>query len=160
VFSTIISALGGAFIDKFLGTALSAFKAYNEKQISMEELKTRLHLSMIDAAKSVEVAHAQALADTYKSFMGAVVQSKFMQTIWAAVTLSQLVVLLWHQIGIPFFVMIMRQYIPGWTYPGSGSTVEWAYALLGACIGFGPMVLRTGPAGGSITDKLKAMVGR
>lgn len=158
--SAIFSSLGGAVIDKFFGNALKAFELYNNKQISMEELKQRLHADLISAVKSVEVAHADALAKTYASFMGALEKSLLMQVVWAAVTISQLCVLLWHQMGIPFFVMLMRQTVPNWTYPGSGSTVEWSYLLLGACIGAGPLVLRGGPGSGNLTDRLKSLVGK
>jgi hypothetical protein len=156
--SAIFSSLGGAVIDKFFGNALKAFEMYNNKQISMEELKVQLQSVLVNAVKEVEVAHADALARTYASFMGAVEKSLLMQCVWAAVTISQLCVLLWHQIGIPFFVMLMRQTVPGWSYPGSGSTVEWAYLLLGACIGAGPLVLRGGPGAGNLTDRLKSLV--
>jgi hypothetical protein len=158
--SGIIASLGGAFIDKFFGNALKAFEAYQNQKISMEELKVRLQTAMVSAAKEVEVSHSETLAKTYASFMGAVVQSKLMQVVWAAVTLSQLVVLVWHQLGIPMFVMIMRNYVPGFNYPGSGNTVEWAYLLLGACVGMGPMVLRNGPGAGNLTDRLKGLVGK
>lgn len=155
--SAILSSLGGAFIDHFLGTALKAFEAYNNKQISMEELRTQLKTALVDAAKAVEVSHSETLAKTYASFMGAVQQSRLMQIVWACVTLSQLSVLLWAQVGIPFFVMLMRQTIPGWNYPSSGATVEWAYLLLAGCVGMGSVVLRNGPGAGNLTDRLKAM---
>ena len=158
--SAIFSSLGGAVIDKFFGNALKAFEMFNNKQISMEELKQRLNAALVSAVRDVEVAHAEALAKTYASFMGALEKSKLMQVVWASVTISQLLVLLWHQIGIPFFVMLMRQTVPNWTYPGSGSTVEWAYLLLGACIGAGPLVLRGGPGAGNLTDRLKSLVGK
>lgn len=158
--SSIFASLGGAVIDKFFGNALKAFELYNNKTISMEELKVRLQTALVGAVKEVEVAHAEALAKTYASFMGAVEKSKLMQVVWASVTISQLLVLLWHQVGIPAFVMLMRQTVPGWTYPGSGSTVEWAYLLLGGCVGMAPMVLRAGPGAGNITDRLKSMVGK
>ena len=155
--SSIIGLVSGPLIEAFFGNALKAFEAYNNKQISMEELKVRLQTSMVEATKTVEVAHADALAKTYASFMGAVSQSKLMQCVWASVTISQLLVLIWHQMGIPFFVMLMRQTVPNWTYPGSGSTVEWAYLLLGACIGAGPLVLRAGPGAGNIQDRIKSL---
>lgn len=158
--SAIFSSLGGAVIDKFFGNALKAFELYNSKQISMEELKQKLNENLIDAVKATEVAHAEALAKTYASFMGALEKSYLMQVVWASVTISQLLVLLWHQMGIPFFVLLMRQTVPGWTYPSSGSTVEWAYLLLGACIGAGPLVLRGGPGAGNLTDRLKSLVGK
>lgn len=156
----IFSSLGGAIIDKFFGNALKAFELYNNKQISMEELKVRLQTALVMAVKDVEVAHAQALASTYASFMGAVKESKILQWTLATVTLSQLLVLLWHQVGIPWFVLLMRQTIPNFQYPSSGTTVDWAYLLLAACIGAGPVMLRAGPGAGSLTDRFKALTGK
>lgn len=158
--ASIFSAIGGTIIDKIMGNATKLFEAYFNKQISLEELKVRLQQTLIGAVRDVEVSHAEALAKTYASFMGAVEKSLLMQCVWAAVTISQLLVLLWHQVGIPAFVMLMRQTVPNWTYPGSGSTVEWAYLLLGACIGAGPLVLRGGPGAGNLTDRLKSLVGK
>ena len=146
-----------AIIDSFLGNALDAFKAYQNKQISLEELNVRLRQSLLTAFSEVEKSHAEALAKTYASFMQAVTQSKILQVMWALVVGSQLFVLVWHQIGIPFIVFM------GWTakYPLSGSTVEWAYLLLAACLGMGPVVLRSGPASsGGMIDKLKSAIGK
>lgn len=158
--SAIFSSLGGAIIDKFFGNALKAFELYNNKQISMEELKVRLQTSLVAATRDVEVSHSETLAKTYASFMGALEKSKLMQIVWASVTISQLFVLLWHQLGIPWFVLLMRQTQPGWQYPSSGSTVEWGYLLVAACVGLGPVIMRAGPGAGSLTDRLKSLVGK
>lgn len=158
--STILSSLGGALIDKFLGNALKAFELYNNKQISMEELKTRLHMALVDAAKEVEVAHADAMAKMFASFMGAVEKSPFMQWVWGCVTISQLLVLLWAQVGIPFFTMLMRQTVPDWKYPSAGTTTDWAYLLLAGCVGLGVTALRSGPGAGNLTDRLKGLIGK
>jgi hypothetical protein len=158
--SAIFASLGGAFVDHFFDAALKAFTAYQNKQISMEELKTQLQVALVDAAKEVEVAHAQALANMYASFMGAVEKNPFMQWVWGCVTISQLLVLLWAQIGIPFFTMLMRQTVPDWKYPSAGTTTDWAYLLLAGCIGLGVTTLRNGPGAGNLTDRLKSLVGK
>jgi hypothetical protein len=152
MFSAIISSLGGVFINKFIDDALAAFTAYQNKQISVEELKDRLLGLMVNAARDVEISHADALAKTYASFMDAMKQSRLMQIMWACTVGSQLFVLVWHQLAIPFiaFAFAVR-------YPSSGETVNWAYLLLGACLGMGPLVLRNGP-GTLSTDKLKALI--
>lgn len=158
--SAILSSLGGAFIDKFIDGALKAFTAYQNKQISMEELKTQLQVALVNAAKEVEVAHADAMAKMFASFMGAVEKNPFMQWVWGCVTISQLLVLLWAQVGIPFFTMLMRQTVPDWKYPSAGTTTDWAYLLLAGCIGLGVTTLRSGPGAGNITDRLKGLVGK
>lgn len=154
----MLSALAGTVITQiastFIGKALDAFVAYNNKQISMEELRTRVQEAMLDSFKAAEVAHADALAKTYASFMQTLAQSRLMQAVWASVVISQLFVLLWHQVGIPAYVELT-----GHRYPSSGTTVEWAYLLLAACLGMGPVVLRNGP-GTLSTANIKAMLAK
>lgn len=151
--SAIFSSVGVSIVNAFLGKALEAFTAYNNKQISMEELRTRVSIAMLESFKEVEIAHAETLAKTYASFMQAMVQSKLMQYVWASVTISQLMVLLWVQVGVSAFV-----FVTGHAWPSSGKTSDWAYLLVAACVGMGPIVLRSGPGENTITEKLKAMV--
>lgn len=152
--SAILSSVGGAFFDKLFGNMRGAFEAYLNKQISLEELRAQMVVAAIAAAKDIEASHADALAKTYASFMDALKTSKLLQAVWASVTISQLLVLLWHQVGIPALV-----YFGHGPYPSSGGTVEWAYALLGGCVGFGPLVLRNGP-GAISPEKLKALISK
>jgi len=153
--SAIFSSVGMSIVNGVLDKALSAFIAYNNKQISLEELRTQLYKAMLETFKEIEVAHADALAKTYDSFMKAVVQSRMMQAVWATVTISQLMVLLWVQIGVPALVYFTKT-----EWPSSGKTSDWAYLLVAACVGMGPVVLRSGPGAGDMTTKLKVMVGK
>src|SRR6266496_733749 len=98
--ASIFSAVGMQIVNGILDKALSAFVAYNNKQISMEELRAKLAEAMLATFKEIEVAHSDALTKTYASFMQAMVQSKLMQYVWASVTISQLLVLLWVQVGV------------------------------------------------------------
>jgi hypothetical protein len=99
--AAIFSTIGMPLINAFLEKGLDAFKAYENKQISIEQLKDQLYAAMTSAIKDIEVAHAEALAKTYASFMDAMKQSVLMQRVWASVVLSQLFVLLWAQLGVP-----------------------------------------------------------
>jgi hypothetical protein len=155
MFAAIISSLGGAFINKFFDNALQAFTAYQNKQISVEELKDKLLGLMINAARDIEVSHADTLAKTYASFMDALKVSPLLQRMWAWTVGTQLFVLFWSQ----FFVPLLFAYsiLPNWK---AGTTGEWAYLLLGACLGMGPLVLRSGPGAGSIAEKLKATISK
>lgn len=150
--SAILSSVGGAFFDKLFGNMRGAFEAYLNKQISLEELRAKMVVEALKTAKDIEVAHADALAKTYASFMDAAKTSPLMQRMWAWTVGTQLFVLVWHQLGIPALVFFFAV-----RYPSSGSTVEWAYLLLGACLGLGPLVLRSGP--GTVSpDKIKALI--
>lgn len=153
--SAIFTTIGMPLINGILDKALSAFTAYENKQITVEQLKEQLYAAMLDTIKAVEVAHADALAKTYASFMDAMKQSVLMQRVWAAVVLSQLFVLVWSQFAVP--LLFAFQYLPSWK---AGTTGEWAYLLIGACLGMGPIVLRSGPGAGDLTGRLKAMVGK
>ncbi|MFL9829068.1 hypothetical protein, partial [Rhodoplanes sp. SY1] len=112
--------------------------------------------ALLATFRAVEVEAYQTLAKTYATMMDAATKSPLVRAVWAAVTLSQLAVLLWHQVGIPALV-----YVTGERYPSSGTTVDWAYALVFGCLGLGPMVMRSGPTGpGGLADTLKRAIGR
>jgi hypothetical protein len=152
----IFASLGGQIVDGLLGRITGVFEAYFKKQISMEELRTKVQLALLDTVKEVEVAHAESLSKTYESFQVTMRQSPVIQYVWSWVVFTQLFVLIWHQMGIPAFV-----FITGKSYPSSGSTVEWSYALIGFMFGAGALLLRTGPgAGGGLLDKMKAAIGK
>lgn len=154
--SAIFSSVGMSIINSMFSNALEAFKAYENKVISVEQLKDQLYAIMANAIRDVEVAQAETLAKTYASFMQALVQSKILQRTWAFVTISQACMLLWFQLGIPFIVAI--GIVQRW--PSSGDTAAWSYALVGACLGMGPMVLKGGASGTSIADKLKSLISK
>lgn len=144
--AAILGAVGQALAGRLIDAGADLFRQYQQGHISREQLQARLHEAMLAAAVEIERSHADTLARTYAAFMHAATGNRLMAAVWAAVTLSQLGVLLWHQLGIPAVMAL------GWVsrYPSSGSTVEWAYLLVGACVGLGPLVLRAGP--GAPTD--------
>lgn len=129
-----------ALVPILTGSLADAFKAYEQKQITLAELNAKVQQSLISAFAEVQKSQSAALAATFASFMDGAKNSALMRAVWAAVVLSELVVLLWHQLGIPAVV-----YLTGHGYPGSGTTVEWAYLLIAACLGLGPVVLNKGP---------------
>jgi len=153
---SIIGALGGNIVDSLLGKITGVFESYFKKEISMEELRTKVLQSLLSTFSEIEKAHADSIAKTFDSFMRAAAQSKIMQVVWASVAISQLLVLLWHQVGIPAFV-----YFAAVKYPSSGATVDWAYALLMFCLGGGAVALRMGSASSSgIVDQLKGLIAK
>lgn len=154
--SAIASALGGQIIDSLLGKIMGTFQAYFNKQISIEELRAKMVIALMQTFAEVEKSHAELTAKTFESFQVTMRQSPVVQRVWVWVVSTQLAVLLWHQAGIPAFVKIT-----GTSYPSSGSTVEWSYALIGFMFGAGAMLLRSGPAAGTgMLDKLKSTIGK
>lgn len=154
--SAIFSSIGGAFISHFFDAAKDIFHDYQQGKITAEECKTRLLSAALDSFRAVEVSHAETLAKTYQTFWTAADSDKtnLMKIMWAATLASQVWVLFWAQFVAPLL------YAYGFMDKGwhAGGTVEWAYALVGGLLGFGPMVLRTGPASGGIMDQIKALV--
>ncbi|MGJ4942498.1 hypothetical protein ACQR1W_18125 [Bradyrhizobium sp. HKCCYLS1011] len=147
----IISAL----VNSIFGNITQAFTAYLNKEISEAQLKEQLQAAMLSAFAQVEKDYAASLTQTFQSFMQAAAQSKLMQAVWASVALSQLIVLIWHQIGIPAVSFFL-----GVRYPSSGATVDWAYALVMFCLGGGAISMRFGPGSNSISSQLKTLTGK
>lgn len=162
MWGTIVSALGGHIFDSFFANARGVLKDFQDRKITEAELIEKLRAALLQAFADVERAHADLIAKTFESFQQTLRTSPMMQRAWCWVVYSQLAVLLWHQVGIPATVIVVRSfYVPGWNYPSSGSTVEWAYALLGFMFGAGAMLLRAGPgAGGGLLDNLKRAIGK
>ena len=129
-----------ALVPILTGSLADAFKAYEQKQITLAELNAKVQEALIAAFAEVQKSQSVALAQTFASFMDGAKNSSLMRRVWASVVLSELAVLLWHQAGIPALVAMT-----GRAYPGSGTTVEWAYLLVAACLGLGPVVLNKGP---------------
>jgi hypothetical protein len=156
MWGTIVSALGGHIFDSFFANARGILKDFQDRKITEAELFEKLRAALLQSFADVEKAHADLIAKTFESFQQTLRTSPMMQVAWCWVVYTQLAVLLWHQAGIPAFVKIT-----GSGYPSSGSTVEWAYALLGFMFGAGAMLLRTGPgASGGLLDNLKKAIGK
>ena len=154
MFSAILSSVGGVFFDKLFGNLRGAFESYLNKEISIEELRSRMVIEAVKAAKESEVSHSETLAKTYATFMDALKVTPILQRMWAWTVGTQLFVIVWAQ----FFVPLLFAYslLPNWQ---AGTTAEWAYFLLGGCLGFGPIILRNGP-GATSPDKMKALIGK
>jgi hypothetical protein len=152
ILKSVIGALTGNLLDKVEGI----FDSYFKKEISKEELRTKLSEALLKSATEIEVSHSETLAKTYDSFMKAMEKSPLIQRVWAATAVSQLVVLVWHQMGIPLLCFFIGNKA---CFPSSGSTVEWAYLLLGGLLGMAPLVLRGGP-GKMNYDQLKSLAER
>jgi hypothetical protein len=169
IFAKLIASLGsagiGAVVNGIMGPFLGLAEQYFKKQISLAELKTKMGTVLTEGFTSVEKSHAESLTATMNSFYTTMAQSKLMQYVWGFVVVSQTLVLVWHQVGIPAVVKICRSGLahnsPGWlacSYPSSGSSVEWAYLLITALCGAGVVLLRNGPGKGDVSSRLKELV--
>lgn len=157
--SAIFASLGGAFIDKLFGGIMDIAKQVINKQITEIEAKAKVQSLLIDAAKSVEVSHSEVLAKTYESFQQTLRGSALLQAAWVALFFTQMITLVWHQLGIPALCYSIGN---NNCYPSSGETVKWSYLLLMFMLGAGPIVLRSGPGsdGGGIIARLTSLFKR
>ena len=155
----LIGWLTGGILQTVLGSIMKpledCFTQYINKQITQAQLQEKVQEALLAGFATVEGQFQDSLNKTYASFMDTVKQSKIMQWIWSIVVVTQLVVLLWHQVGIPAFVRIT-----GSPYPSSGTTVEWAYALLALCLGAPALSARIGPAASWASNSLSNLVKR
>lgn len=131
--SFISKILTGGVLDKIL----EAYKLRQEGKISQAEFDSRVQIATQENATKIE----QAWAETAKSAMAAtqatLAASPILQRAWAAVLFLQVFVLVWYQLGAPAFAVITGQ-----AWPSPGVSLEWAYLLVMAMIGAGPLVLR------------------
>jgi len=155
MFGTIFKAIAGSMVDSIIGPFLELAKAYLGKQISMEELRARMVTTLVTSAADVEKTHSQELTKTYTAFIDAASKAPLIRAMWAIALGSQIWVLFWSQWVVP--MLFAYGYMDrGWK---AGTTGEWSYLLVGALLGLGPMVLRSGPAAID-TDKWKALIGK
>jgi hypothetical protein len=157
--STILSMFGGQIVDKLFGTLGGIIERFQQKQLSEVEAKKLILMALVSAAKEIEIVYAQELSKTYASMMTAVQSTPLVSYIWATVTISQLIVILWAQMGIPFMTYAYHEWWGDATfhYPSAGATIDWAYALLAGLVGLGAIALKNTGGTSVITDKIKTI---
>lgn len=152
MWATVAKLLSGVLA----GPLESIFHDYFNAKISKEQLAEKLQEAVLAALIQSETALYESITKTYASFMTTAAQSPLMQRAWAVVLYSQLFVLLWHQVVIPFLVTF--GYVK--SYATSGATVNWAYALVALCLGAPAIASRIGPAATWTADSIRKALGR
>lgn len=132
---TLLSWLTGGFVDKLVGLG----QAYINKSVTEAQYRAEVEKAAQDAARQIEAAWADASAKIAASTTDMVKASPILQRAWAAVLFLEVAVLAFYQIGAPAFALIT-----GTVWPDPGVSLEWAYLLVGAMIGAGPLVFRRG----------------
>lgn len=120
--SILAKILTGGLLDKLL----EAYRLRQEGKISEAEFRSR-----------VQIAAAETAQETARATHDSLGKSPILQRAWASVLFLQVTVLVWYQLGAPAF-----QIITGTAWPDPGVSLEWAYALVAAMIGAGPLVMR------------------
>lgn len=126
-------------VGSLLGPLELIFRDYLNAKISKEQLQEQMIAAMLSAFTQVETQYLDSITKTYTSFIQATSQNPVMARAWSVVLYSQLGVLIWHQFGIPAFVLFT-----GVSYPSSGATVDWAYGLVALCLGAPAIASRVG----------------
>jgi hypothetical protein len=127
--------LTGGFLDKVVDLG----KTYIKNETDRAEFEKQVKIAGQEAAVKMEEAWAQAASEATKAANATVASSPVLQRAWAVVLFLQVVVLVWYQIGTSCY-----QAITGVPWPQPMAEIEWAYLLIGAMIGAGPLVFRRG----------------
>lgn len=149
---SIIGGIVTSVANNAIGKVADAFTAYQNKQISVAELEAKVKEAQLDAFTEIQQSGDQAVTKTYASFMGAVKQSKTLQIMFATALGSQIFVLFWSQWVVPMAHWL--GYTGAWR---AGTSAEWAYLLVAALCGMGPVILRGGPGAGNIAEQIKSL---
>jgi hypothetical protein len=136
---TAIAAVGKFLMGGFLDKVVSLGETYIKNETDRAQFKKEVQIAGQEAAVKMEEAWAQAASEATKAANATVATSPVLQRAWATVMFLQLVVLLWYQIGTSCY-----QVITGTPWPTPMADIEWAYLLIGAMIGAGPLVFRRG----------------
>ena len=118
----IAKILTGGLLDKLL----EAYKLRQDGKISEAEFRSR-----------VQIAAEETAAETAKATHDSLGKSAILQRAWAATLFLQVGVLVFYQLIAPGF-----QIVTGTAWPNPGISLEWAYLLVAAMIGAGPLVMR------------------
>lgn len=129
----VLSFLTGSLVGEIGGIA----KAYFNKEISEAEFEAKIKIAVEENHAKIEQAWADTTAKTTESVQQTMRVSPMMQRAYALALLSQIFVLIWYQVGASAFLLYT-----GKAWPSPGTTVEWAYLLVGAMIGAGPLVFK------------------
>lgn len=124
--AAIVKILTGGLVDKVTDLA----KAYFNKEISEAQFEAEVEKAKADAEARAITAFTESVHATIRT-------SPAIQRAYAATLFLQVAVLVWYQMGAPAY-----QVITGTDWPSPGVTLEWAYLLIGAMVGAGPLIMR------------------
>jgi hypothetical protein len=139
ILDRIIGVISAPIVGKLTDSLTDVAKAYFNKEISEAEFKSRTAIAVQESFRDVEKSWAEASAKIADSTQESLRSSVVLQRGWVAVLFLQLVVLLWYQVGTPVY-----EIMAGEKWPEPMASIEWAYLLIGAQIGSGPLIFRRG----------------
>lgn len=131
--SVVGKILTGGLVDKIM----EAYRLHQQGKVSEAEFESRVKIAAGDAAAKVEESWAEASESIARATQQTLRASPVLQRAFAVVLFLQLFVLVWYQLGAPAYHVIT-----GTPWPQPMASIEWAYLLIGAMIGAGPLVFR------------------
>ena len=131
----LLQFVTGGLVDRVLDVA----RLYRDGKVSEAEARAKIEVAASESAAKIEQAWAVAAADTARATHASLTASPMLQRAWASVLFLQVAVLVFYQIGAPAY-----RVITGAAWPDPGVSLEWAYLLVAAMIGAGPLVFRRG----------------
>lgn len=133
----VISIVSGVLRSgSFSGVLKDVVQAVADGKMSADEAKARIAEAQASAEAEMTKALSASAADIFASAQETIRASfesddPMVRRAWAFVVWSQTFVLLWYQIGIPFWIKAF-----GGTFPRTGDDMlQWAYALVGGALG-------------------------
>lgn len=133
----MLAALIPAILSALFKEGFSAFREYQQGKITLAQLQNKLAIIGKQEATKVEAVHADALKSTYATFGQTMINSRLVRWVWAIVTLMMAFIVFWYAFAVPLIIWHF-----GGTYPSAGSLIDYAYWMLGFCLGGGPVILK------------------
>ena len=128
----ILQVLTGGLVDKITDLG----KAYLQRQVSEAEFRAEVEKATQEAAAKIEEGWAKAATQITAEVQASIRQSPVLQRAYAVTLFLQLAVLVFYQVGAPAYAVIT-----GTAWPSPGVSLEYAYFLVGAMIGAGPLIV-------------------
>lgn len=133
IIGTIASVISGNLLKEFRQLA----EAYFNKEISKEQFESQSKIAATNATKDIEIAWSEAATKMTESVQQTIRTSPVIQRAYATVLFFQLFVLFWYQFCTSAFKLAT-----GVEWPAPMASIEWAYLLIAAMIGIGPLVYK------------------
>lgn len=157
----IAAKLGGAVLSSMFGglldTVRGILKDYQDRKISEVEADAQIKEAFASAQAAIEAAWAKAAGEIYAAAQETIrasftAPSWFTRNAWAFVLISQTLVLLWYQVGIPMVTWAFSL-APG-SIPRTGDDLlMWAYFLVAAALGIGVAYRNGNPLGAMLPKR-------
>lgn len=134
---TIIAAVIQAIIGPIADKVLEWHKDDNRTALSKEQITAELKKVAYQSATDWVRSSNDAVVKTFDSFQHTLQVSKTAARVWAFFLCSQIVFLIWLEMGVP--ALYKLGLISNWPV---GTLDAWAMSAILACLGLGPLAIK------------------